>query len=245
MAGARYITGTVIGKTFITHSPVGKCYIPPCPVKAALIPDPFSAPQEKAADKQQLCPKVDFRTFLQRPPVNTTNKQSRLPVPLIWICPDMPGYFFQLLFTSRGQLALKTGVSCSLGKTPPKRSARQTAARHRGLPGTLRPTPDPGGWGHGRPPRRGRPVPHRGSRRGPPGAGSRLSSEHRPRAEARLRSASPAFSSSSCLRVDPLPNRLLGQAESPGKSPLARCVVSPPPPPNMTPCVGEEDRRPL
>lgn len=99
---------TVIGKTFTMHSPVGKCYIPPCPVKRALIPDPFSAPQAKAADKQQLCPKVDFRTFLQRPPVNTTNKHSRLPVPLIWICPDMPGYFFQLLFTSRGQLALKT-----------------------------------------------------------------------------------------------------------------------------------------
>lgn len=100
---------TVIGKTFIMHSPVGKCYIPPCPVKRVLIPDPFSTPQAKAADKQQLCPKVDFRTFLQRPPVNTTNKHSRLPVPLIWICPDMPGYFFQLLFTSRGQLALNTG----------------------------------------------------------------------------------------------------------------------------------------
>lgn len=101
---------TVIGKTFTMPSSVGKCYIPPCPVKRVLIPDPFSTPQAKAADKQQLCPKVDFRTFLQRPPVNTTNKHSRLPVPLIWICPDMPGYFFQLLFTSRGQLALKTGT---------------------------------------------------------------------------------------------------------------------------------------
>lgn len=185
MAGARYITGTVIGKTFITHSPLGKCYIPPCPVKRALIPDPFSTPQEKAADELQLCPKVDFRTLLQRPPVNTTNKQSRLPVPLIWICPDMPGYFFQLLFTSRGQLALKAGVIYSLGKAPPKRSARRT----RPLPGTGGcpgpPSPRPRGLG--------RPPPQRGARRGPPAAGSRLWSEHRPRAEARLRSAPSRF----------------------------------------------------
>lgn len=197
MAGARYITGTVIGKTFITHSPVGKCYIPPCPVKSVLIPDPFSTPQEKAADKQQqLCPKVDFRTFLQRPPVNTTNKQSRLPVPLIWICPDMPGYFFQLLFTSRGQLALKTAASYSSEKTPPKRSSAQTADRP--LPGTggspgLPGPADPRGWVRGQPPSRARPVPRRGVRRGSAGAGRRLSGEHRPRAEARLRSAPSRF----------------------------------------------------
>lgn len=203
---------TVIGKTFIMNSPVGKCYIPPCPVKRVLIPDPFSTPQAKAADKQQLCPKVDFRTFLQRPPVNTTNKHSRLPVPLIWICPDMPGYIFQLLFTSRKQLALKTGSYLLVREDS---TERQRPTERCSAPGLA--------------PR-----------------GSRPWSGHRPRAGARLRLAPSRFSSSSCLPADPLPNGLLGRAQSPGKSPLSSesCAL-PPCPPNMTPCVGEEDRRPL
>lgn len=207
---------TVIGKTFTMHSPVGKCYIPPCPVKRALIPDPFSAPQAKAADKQQLCPKVDFRTFLQRPPVNTTNKHSRLPVPLIWICPDMPGYFFQLLFTSRGQLALKTGSYLLVreGSSEGQRPAGLlgTGARQRGsllLPARATPVLA----GRGEPPLERHTFPLLAP----------------PAVCLRIRSQAASWDRHEVLGSPPWP--------------ASRAL--PPRPPNMTPCVGEGDRRPL